>query len=95
MAVAVAVDGVGRSEMGDVFWERVLGADGGDAAFGCFAGFGEGVVAGIEVFALLLGGEGKGMRYGNHGFVGMEGGMGVGFTFNLFWRRSFLLGSLP
>lgn len=57
MTIAVAVGGVGRSEMGDVFWEGVLGADGGDAAFGCFAGFGEGVVAGVEVFALLIWGE--------------------------------------
>ena len=37
----------------DVFGERVLGADLGDADVGGFAGFGEGVVAGIEVFALL------------------------------------------
>jgi hypothetical protein len=32
----------------------VLGADGGDAGVRGFAGFGEGVVTGVEVLALLL-----------------------------------------
>lgn len=40
--------------MRDVFREGMLAADGGHTAFGGFAGFGEGVVAGVEVFALLL-----------------------------------------
>lgn len=52
-AVAMAVGRNRRGEMGNVFWEWVLGTDGGDAAFGGFAGFGEGVVAGVEVFAFL------------------------------------------
>ena len=52
VAVAMAVGRDRRGEMGDVFWEWVLGTDGGDTAFG-FAGFGEGVVAGVEVFTFL------------------------------------------
>lgn len=52
-SVAVAVGRHGGGEVGDVFWEWVLGADGGDAALGGLAGFGEGVVAGVEVFAFL------------------------------------------
>ena len=52
-SVAVAVGRHGGGEVGDVFWEWVLRADGGDAALGSFAGFGEGVVAGVEVFAFL------------------------------------------
>lgn len=39
--------------MWDVLRERVLRADGGDANVGGFAGFGKGIVAGVEVFALL------------------------------------------
>lgn len=39
--------------MRNVFGKGVLGADGRDAGFGGLAGFGEGVVAGIEVFAFL------------------------------------------
>lgn len=49
--------GDGGCEVRDVFWQRVLGADGGDAAFGGLAGFGEGVVARVEVLAFLGGGE--------------------------------------
>ena len=41
--------------MRDVFGKRVLRAHGGDADVGGFAGFREGVVAGVEVFALLVG----------------------------------------
>lgn len=41
--------------MRDIFGEGVLGADVGDAGFGGFARFGEGVVAGVEVLALLGG----------------------------------------
>lgn len=52
-SVAVAVGRHGGGEVGDVFWEGVLRADGGDAALGGFAGFGEGVVAGVKVFAFL------------------------------------------
>lgn len=44
-------------EVGDVFGEGVLGADGGDATFGGFARFGEGVVARVEVLALLCSGK--------------------------------------
>ena len=39
--------------MRDVFWERVLAADGSDSTFAGFAGFGESVVARVKVFALL------------------------------------------
>ena len=39
--------------MGDVVSLGVFGADGGDAGVGGFAGFGEGVVARVEVFAFL------------------------------------------
>lgn len=56
-SVAVAVGRDGGGKVGDVFWKWVLGADGGDAAFGGFAGFGEGVVARVEVFAFLRNGE--------------------------------------
>lgn len=41
------------SEMGDVLRDRVAGADAGDADIRGFAGFAEGVVARVEVFALL------------------------------------------
>ena len=41
--------------MRDVVGVGVFGADGCDACVGGFAGFGEGVVAGVEVFALLVG----------------------------------------
>ncbi len=40
--------------MRDVFCLGVFGADGGDTRVGGFAGFGEGVVARVEVFALLV-----------------------------------------
>lgn len=56
--------------MRDVFGERVLEPDRGDAYVGGFAGFGEGVVARVEVFAFLGGlagwgaGEGWGARRG-------------------------------
>ena len=55
VSVAAAVGSVwtGRGQMWDVLGERVLRADGGDADVGGFAGFGEGIVAGVEVFALL------------------------------------------
>ena len=50
-----AAAGVGRGgcEVGDVLGDWVAGADVGDAYVGGFAGFAEGVVAGIEVLALL------------------------------------------
>lgn len=43
----------GGGQVRDVFGLWVLRADGGDARVGGFAGFGEGVVAGVEVFAFL------------------------------------------
>lgn len=49
--------GGGRREMGDVLRDRVAGADAGDANIRGFAGFAEGVVARVEVFALLCGGR--------------------------------------
>lgn len=39
--------------MWDILGERVFRADRGDADVGGFAGFGESIVAGVEVFALL------------------------------------------
>lgn len=50
----------GGGEVGDIFSLGVLGADGGHACVGGFAGFGEGVVAGVEVFAFLLMVKGEG-----------------------------------
>jgi hypothetical protein len=47
-----------RSEVGDVLRDRVAGADAGDADIRGFAGFAEGVVARVEVFALLFVGRG-------------------------------------
>ncbi len=45
------------SEMGDVLWDWMAGADAGDADIRGFAGFAEGVVARVKVFALLCGGK--------------------------------------
>lgn len=62
MAVSVPVAGVNGtvgahgargSQVRDILRQRVLGADGGDAALGGFAGFGEGVIAGVKVLAFL------------------------------------------
>jgi len=39
--------------VGDGVWGGVFDADAGDAHVACFAGFAEGVVAAVEVFALL------------------------------------------
>jgi hypothetical protein len=39
--------------VGDGVWRGVFDADAGDAYVACFAGFAEGVVAAVEVFALL------------------------------------------
>lgn len=39
--------------MRDVGCLRVLGTDGGDARVGGFAGFGEGIITGVEIFAFL------------------------------------------
>jgi len=47
-----------RARVRDVFGDGVFAADLGGADVLGFAGFGEGVVAGVEVFALLQGGEG-------------------------------------
>jgi len=46
---------VGGGEMRDVLWERVFGPDAAGVDAACFAGFREGIVAGIEVLALLEG----------------------------------------
>ncbi len=51
--IAAAV-GAGGGQVRYVFWKRVLAANGGNAAFGGFAGLGKGVVAGVEVFTLLV-----------------------------------------
>jgi hypothetical protein len=42
-----------RRHMRDVVGFGVLGANGGDAGIGGFAGFGESIVTGIEVLAFL------------------------------------------
>ena len=83
--------GVLLGQMGDVLGRRVLAADGGDADVGGFAGFGEGVVAGVEVFTLLTLMEREGESQLQNGRVAKR----TGFTLSLFCRRSFLLGSLP
>jgi len=49
-----ATVGAGGGQMRNIFWQWVLATNGGNAAFGGFAGFGEGVVAGVEVFTLLV-----------------------------------------
>jgi hypothetical protein len=41
------------SQVWNIFRERMLGANGGDAAFGSFASFSKGIVAGVKVFTLL------------------------------------------
>jgi hypothetical protein len=43
-----------RSDVGDLFGVGVLAADLGDTNVSCLAGFGEGVVATVEVLALLI-----------------------------------------
>jgi hypothetical protein len=45
----------GVTRMRNIFWIGVFASDGGDADVRGFAGFGESVVAGIKVFALLNG----------------------------------------
>ena len=75
--------------MGDVFWERMLGADRGDAAFGGFAGFGESIITGVEIFAFLEWKVRRSCDERGEYFKGRK------FTLSLFWRRSFLLGSFP
>ena len=40
--------------MWDIFRQRVLGADGGNADIGGLASLGEGVVAGVEILAFLM-----------------------------------------
>lgn len=42
-----------RGQVWDRVWRGMFDADAGDADVACFAGFAEGVVAAIEVFALL------------------------------------------
>ena len=43
----------GRREMGDVFWERMFGANATSVDGRGLAGFGECIVARIEIFTLL------------------------------------------
>jgi len=43
----------GRREVRDVFGEGMLGANAACIDGACFAGLGEGVIAGVEVFALF------------------------------------------
>lgn len=50
--------------MWNVFWERVLRTNGGDANVGGFASFGEGIVARVEIFALLLEDQTRCRRFG-------------------------------
>lgn len=76
--------------MGDGVWRGVFDADAGDAYVACFAGFAEGVVAAVEVFALLtlllcVSGLWWGQRIEGNGVV----------TLSLFCSRFFLSGSLP
>ena len=85
--------------MRDVLGERVLGANGGDADVGGLAGLGEGVVAAVEVFALLLG-EAAVSMYRNFRMAGRDrrGNEACGWagrTLNLFCSRSLVLGTLP
>lgn len=47
------VANVGRREMRDVFREGMLGTNAAGVDAACFASLGEGVVAGVEVFALF------------------------------------------
>jgi hypothetical protein len=82
----------------DVFGERVLFANGGDADVAGFAGFGEGVVAAVKVFAFLR----KRKRGVSDAVVdkeqreeGRRWGRGGEGTLSLFWSRSLRLGSLP
>ena len=69
----------------------VFGADGCHAGVGGFTSFGEGVVAGVEVFSFLKSDAISGMSLG----FPRARGVGGKSTFSLFCRRSFLLGSLP
>jgi hypothetical protein len=53
LAVGRARAGVLLREVGDGVWRRVLAAETADKRVIGFAGFGESIVAGVEVFALL------------------------------------------
>ena len=53
IAIAVLAGGRGRGDVWDLFGVGVLAADLGDADVTSFAGLGEGVVAAVEVLALL------------------------------------------
>lgn len=46
--------GRGGGQMRDVLGDGMLGTDVGDADVGGFTGFAQGIIAGIEVFALLM-----------------------------------------
>ena len=45
--------GRGGGQVRDVLGDGMLGTDVGDADVGGFAGFAQGIIAGVEVFALL------------------------------------------
>ena len=53
VAVTDTVSIARRGEMRDVLGIRMLRADLGHSGIRCFAGFGEGIIAGIEVLSLL------------------------------------------
>ena len=95
-AIAVAVgdaglsNGRGRGDVRDLFGVGVLAADLCDADVTSFARLGEGVVAAVKVLALLQ----IAVRR-RDSEIGGIGAKEVRRTLSLFWRRSFLLGSLP
>lgn len=79
-------------------WQRVLGADRGDTNIRGFTGFRKSIVAGVEVFPFLMAvfltvsrDVTLARMMVQRPYVGLDGVL----TLNLFWRRSFLLGSLP
>lgn len=72
--------------MGDVLRDRVAGADAGDADIRGFAGFAEGVVARVEVFAFLLVERRKGLLVWVVGLVGLVL-LGSGCGFDGGWVR--------
>lgn len=51
-----------RGEVGDILGDGMAGTDVGDAHVGGFAGLAEGVITGIEVFALLVRGKEPAVR---------------------------------
>jgi hypothetical protein len=76
--------------VGDGVWRGVFDADAGDAYVACFAGFAEGVVAAVEVFALLTL-----LLFCMLVDCGGDRERGGASTLSLFCSRFFLSGSLP